>query len=438
MDNLQFAFKTHIGNRDAEHKDSFVSRDNLFIVVEGLGGEYLSEIARELACQVIHQSFFKYLSEVQSPGTALEYAIKEANEAMLDERKKLGMKMAASVSVLYIKDKIMYFAHLGDSRIYSVHKGELNQLTRDHLLQEDDSIPQERLVKYRGTHALTEGLGIHENPKINVKRYLLHGKNTIFMTTEGLTRRVSNREILIFSLKTKNLERLCRRLIDIAIRKGGTGKMTIGIIRFGQLSGGMKKIIIIYSTLFLLILSFFGVYTLKYRVSGQKEEKPHAVQPVEKGSDKKKETAPVIAGTTSTIESKMKEQPVKEEKPQESEKKLEDTIYAFLSDWKSAWEKTAGENGNMATYISFYSDNFSSSGLKKDGWRRDKGNKGRRKDWIRVEVSNIQIYGPDEKDQVKILFDQDYRSSSFTNKSQKTLVLKNEGTGWKIIAEKSS
>ena len=144
MKSLEIAFKTDIGSQDREGGQSYLQKENLFIVVEGVGGEYLSEIAREHACRIIPESFFRNLSEKKSPGNALIDALEDANKGIIAERRKLGEKMAASVSVVYIKDKIMYFTHLGDSRIYSFHEGELNQLTRDHTVMEEDPFAEKR------------------------------------------------------------------------------------------------------------------------------------------------------------------------------------------------------------------------------------------------------------------------------------------------------
>ena len=62
-----------------------------------------------------------------------------------------------------------------------------------------------------------------------------------------------------------------------------------------------------------------------------------------------------------------------------------------MGDWKAAWENTAGEKSDMDNYISFYSDDFNSMGLDKNGWKHDKESKGKNKLWIRIELSDIKI-----------------------------------------------
>jgi len=79
------------------------------------------------------------------------------------------------------------------------------------------------------------------------------------------------------------------------------------------------------------------------------------------------------------------------------------------------------------------------NGRKKWGYGQvDKSRKGRKKGWIRIEMSDIKISGPKEDDLVEIRFSQRYNSPIFSVRSEKRLILRKEGMGWKIISERSS
>lgn len=110
-----------------------------------------------------------------------------------------------------------------------------------------------------------------------------------------------------------------------------------------------------------------------------------------------------------------------------------DEIQAFLQEWKAAWEKSAGKNGNTDAFMSFYSDDFRSNGFDKNKWRRDKAQKNRSKEWIRIQLDNITITGPLESGRYRAGFIQVYQSSNYSDSSNQVLVLKREASGWKII-----
>lgn len=115
-----------------------------------------------------------------------------------------------------------------------------------------------------------------------------------------------------------------------------------------------------------------------------------------------------------------------------------DEINNFVMKWKTAWENSAGTNGDIETYMSFFSDDFSAGGLDKNGWKKDKRAKNTRKDWIRVGVKNINISGPLKDNRFEVSIIQDYQSSNYSGISKKNIVLKREESGWKIIGIKTA
>ncbi|MBW1704984.1 MAG: protein serine/threonine phosphatase 2C family protein [Deltaproteobacteria bacterium] len=448
MENLYFAFKTDVGKDSTEKCDSFLCNDNLFIVVGGSGGGNFRDIAKERACEVINKSFFKNLSEVHSPDKALMRALDDTNREILKERKKIRHKMAASVSVAYIADDMMFFTHLGDSRIYTLRGKQLAQLTRDQTILEKERYAEQRLHDPRLEHAFTEGLGIHERPDIQVMKFALQQKDLILMTTECLTKRVSNREILRLSLKIRNLKKLCIRLIDETRRRGEESNVTVGVVRYDKFfRGQLKKVMAIFVTALLVISAIVGYDALKYRLKGTEDYQNEDIKAVQETSVKQKESlsvnkvnvSPGHQAKISQTGKKSKEQKaiIQKSTEQQAVATSYDEIYAFINKWKKAWENTAGRKGEIQSYISCYSDDFVSKGLHKTGWRHDKAVKGRTKRWIRLKLKDIRIVEARSDSRVEVRFLQNYRSSNYSGSSKKKLVLIKERTGWKIFAEKT-
>ena len=86
--------------------------------------------------------------------------------------------------------------------------------------------------------------------------------------------------------------------------------------------------------------------------------------------------------------------------------------------------------------MSYYSDDFRARGLDKEGWKEDKAAKNRRKQWIKVELLDVEINEVVPGERFEVRFEQDYQSSNYSVSSRKTLVLRKEQGGWKIISEK--
>ena len=437
MESFDIAFKTATAGYAGKNEDSFLCRDNLFIVVDGAGGEYWGEMERARACQVIYKFFFSKLREVHSLNNALIFALEEANKEILKEKIKIGQKQALSVCVVYISDNIMYFAHMGDSRVYCLHGKEIFQLTRDHTLSHGEPFFQTRSHDPHLMRTLTNALGIHETPEIKVKTFILHERDLILITTNGLTSYVSNKEILKFSLKTKKLETLCNRFIDIVSDRGGRNIITSGLIRFEKKPGGQQKRIIAYSVVTLLILSVIGSYALKYSLNGSQDDQIKDLQSSQEKSEKKKYLKSDDKKSPPSENQTIDLQPVQKRSEQQGVSSVYDELHEFLIKWKTAWENSAGKRGDIEGYISFYSDDFLSKGLDKNGWRRDKGNKNRKKRWIHVELKDIRISELKTGNRIEARFLQEYKSSNFSVRTKKLLILDKDKTGWEIISEKT-
>jgi hypothetical protein len=318
--------------------------------------------------------------------------------------------MAVSVCILYLQERIMYFSHLGDARIYAFQDNELNQLTRDHTLREEDPFAEKRFDDPRALQALIKGLGIHENPEIYIKKYPLDKKGTIILTTERLTERISNRDLLWLSKKISNPKKMGKTVVELFRRKGGDRGFTLGIIRFGIVPKWLKKVFSIYLIYSLIILAVvFGYISVYHDYDTDKPDsvttEPFIVEDLTRkdtGTSNKKELEldesmngstvrqPIIItrkdetdAVKPQLPSEMDNRKITDEKPSmpaiKDEADINAQIQGFLMDWKKAWEASAGNDGDMDTYISFYSDGFRSGKLDKKGWAIDKTKRNREK-----------------------------------------------------------
>ena len=113
-------------------------------------------------------------------------------------------------------------------------------------------------------------------------------------------------------------------------------------------------------------------------------------------------------------------------------------VKAFLMEWKTAWENTAGKRGDMETFISFYSDSFTQTGMNKNEWQNDKAQKNSLKKWIRLELNDIHISEPVADNRAEVSFLLTYSSSNYSDKTYQTLILKKEASGWKILEIKTA
>lgn len=113
----------------------------------------------------------------------------------------------------------------------------------------------------------------------------------------------------------------------------------------------------------------------------------------------------------------------------------EEEVNVFLQGWKKAWEQSAGPEGNLGDFYSYYADAFSDGLIDKASWQRDKSRKNIRKAWINVELEQISLLEQSD-DSIHVRFFQRYRSSNYSENSNKNLILIREDGKLKILTER--
>jgi PPM family protein phosphatase len=137
---LEVAHRSEIGKVRTENQDfGLVSSGpdspgggTLMIVADGMGGHRGGATASRLAATTVQERFSA--DPLGDPGPALSAAIAGANKAVFDHAQDNPelRGMGTTVSVLYARESRAWFSHVGDSRIYRMREGLLEQLTQDH------------------------------------------------------------------------------------------------------------------------------------------------------------------------------------------------------------------------------------------------------------------------------------------------------------------
>jgi len=115
---------------------------------------------------------------------------------------------------------------------------------------------------------------------------------------------------------------------------------------------------------------------------------------------------------------------------------VEKEVVDFIEDWKISWQNSAGEMGDIETYLANYTDDFISDGVPKETWQQKKRKNNRKKQWIDIQLSNVVVEKiAENSNQIKVSFMQEYNSSNYSDKSQKVLILRSVDLNWLIFKE---
>jgi len=189
---LRWSGMTHVGRVRKNNEDTFLAltfdghevrylgktgqasladADFVFAVSDGMGGaqsgEFASRIAIDRITRLLPRSF-----RLSAAGmtTGFEDILTELFSAIHADLLKLGFSyeecagMGATLSLTWFTPEWMYFAHIGDSRIYYLpQEGGLTQLTHDHShvgwLRRKGSLNEREARTHPGRNALNQALG---------------------------------------------------------------------------------------------------------------------------------------------------------------------------------------------------------------------------------------------------------------------------------------
>mgnify|MGYP006161379017 FL=1 len=243
---VRYASISDIGMRRKNNQDSknlLVSSDeefwrkrgHLFVVADGMGAHAAGELASKLAADSIPHLFSKDLEN--DPITSLHHSVVAANSTIYQrgqaEPEFTGMGTTCSTLLLLPEGAVI--AHVGDSRVYRLRRGQLDQLTFDHSLvwemQAADKISGTASGLHFPKNIITRSLGPFPNVQIDLEGPFPILKGDIFfLCSDGLSGQVSDHEIgsILGCLPPAESAQI---LVDLANLRGGPDNITVIVVQ---------------------------------------------------------------------------------------------------------------------------------------------------------------------------------------------------------------
>jgi len=134
---VEYADISLLGGRE-ENQDrvsaAVAEHSALLVAVDGMGGHAHGARAAQVTQQVITEAFWHSPQPLFDPLGFLHLTLGRAHEevAKLGAQIPLEQRPRATCAVCLIQQNASWWAHVGDSRVYHVRRGELLSRSRDH------------------------------------------------------------------------------------------------------------------------------------------------------------------------------------------------------------------------------------------------------------------------------------------------------------------
>jgi len=233
--------KSDIGLVRGVNEDSYICEPpHLFAVADGMGGHAAGEIASNLAITKIN-SYIQENGHHEKSQQFLEKAIVEANTAIyqLAQSKDEYNGMGTTVTAIYIDGNKIYWAQVGDSRLYLLRNEEFIQITDDHslvweLVQSGNMTKEEALIHPK-RNMLTRAVGTSASLKIDTGIISWEIDDILLLCTDGLTNMVSEQQIYNhINNRHGDVRAIIDELVVQANHAGGSDNITAILIKNGD------------------------------------------------------------------------------------------------------------------------------------------------------------------------------------------------------------
>lgn len=219
----------------AESQANWHKYGHLFIVADGMGAHAAGELASKLAVELIPHHYLK-LKDL-SPAELLHKSITETNaEIFRKGQANIEFRsMGTTCSVLTLLPEGAVVAHVGDSRVYQLHKEQLYQLTFDHSLvwemqaagEVTDETARSGVIP---KNVITRSLGPNPNVQIDLEGpFPVRKGDRFLLCSDGLSGQVSDEEIgaIMRALPPTEAAQL---FVDLSNLRGGPDNITAIIV----------------------------------------------------------------------------------------------------------------------------------------------------------------------------------------------------------------
>lgn len=206
----------------------------LAILCDGVGGDNGGDLAARIALK--SALYFFSASEEVDYLEKIKLAIEESNSFVLNHSSTSPLKkMATTLEIIYLKDNVVYWGHIGDSRIYQLKSKRLNQITKDHSLVQklldEGYITHKQAANHPQKNVIVKALGDDKiiEPDVSKIRLNVNEENKFFICSDGVSNLISHAEledVLILS----DLEEIKNKIIKMIKLRGAVDDYSFIII----------------------------------------------------------------------------------------------------------------------------------------------------------------------------------------------------------------
>lgn len=222
-----------------DNQDSLLVEDELglYAVADGVGGHQAGDVASAMAVQVLRDIVAQWRHDGtglrERPYAVLHRAIESAcatiHRSATQDPSLAGM--STTLTAVLVDGDQAVMGHVGDSRLYLLREGTLEQISTDHTLAAElyrgGVIAREHVEHHPHAHVLTRNVGTQPSVKVETLLLEIHPGDLLLLCSDGLNPAVHPPEHVVDLLdSTPDLAGALGQLVERAKAAGSHDNIT--------------------------------------------------------------------------------------------------------------------------------------------------------------------------------------------------------------------
>ncbi|CDH43521.1 MAG: serine/threonine-protein phosphatase [Candidatus Competibacteraceae bacterium] len=235
------AGRSHVGMVRAINEDACLAMPELglWTVADGMGGHEAGDVASRMIVEALQQidppsNWEDFLDSARNRLREVNRRLREESAERYQHR-----TIGSTVVVLLAYESQCACLWVGDSRIYRLRNGQLQQLTRDHShvqeLVDQGLITPDDAHRHPLANVITRAVGSAEELQIDEVIHPLQAGDLYLLCSDGLNKTVSDDEIAgLLAHSDHNCQEAVKAFIHLALMRDASDNVTTVVVNIGD------------------------------------------------------------------------------------------------------------------------------------------------------------------------------------------------------------
>lgn len=226
------AAATHVGHVRDLNEDSYLIRDGLYVVADGMGGHDGGELASAAVVDTFRQAWEEHTEALDMQ--SLQDWLTQANREVYDIAEgRAGTTLTMLTNVLHQDQEQLVVANVGDSRTYRYRASDeaFLQLTQDHSAVAEmvrlGQLTAQEAREHPARNVITRAVGSALRLLADVLLMEAEVGDRFLLCTDGLTSEVDDQEIGLIVASAATVQEAADQLVELALDTDGSDNITV-------------------------------------------------------------------------------------------------------------------------------------------------------------------------------------------------------------------